>query len=71
MLTATAHDLAEYMERLVSPHISRLVRQTPNYVTFEAKSHADALRCVELLQPHRVQIISVAGASFVLCSLST
>ena len=66
----SSHDLAEELERLVSHHILRLVRQTPNYVTFEAKSSEDAQACSVLLNNHEPQLLEVAGSWYVIASLS-
>lgn len=71
MQAISTHSLIEELEGLVTPHISRLVRQTPNCVTFEAKSNTDALTCVELLQPHHAEPIHVANTWYVICTLST
>lgn len=71
MQAISTHSLIEELEGLVTPHISRLVRQTPNYVNFEAKSHADAMKCVELLQPHHAELIHVVGTWYVICIFST
>ena len=70
MHSISSHDLAEELERLVSPHILRLVRQTPNFVTFEAKSSEDAHACSVLLNNHEPQVIAVAGSWYVIASLS-
>lgn len=70
MHATSSHDLAEELETLVSPHIFRLVRQTPNYVTFEAKSSEDAQACSVLLNNHDPQLIDVAGSWYVIASLS-
>lgn len=70
MHSISSHDLAEELETLVSPHIFRLVRQTPNYVTFEAKSSEDAQACSVLLNNHDPQLIDVAGSWYVIASLS-
>lgn len=70
MHSISSHDLAEELETLVSPHIFRLVRQTPNYVTFEAKSSEDAQACSVLLNNHDPQLVDVAGSWYVIASLS-
>lgn len=71
MQAISTHSLIEELEGLVTPHISRLVRQTSNCVTFEAKSDSDACICAELLQPHHAAVLCVANTWYVICTLST
>ena len=70
MLATSSYQLAEDLEELVSHHIVRLVKQTPLYVTFEAKSKADAQYCLLLLNEHEPQLVEAAGMYFIIASLS-
>lgn len=70
-MSTTVTTSPEFLECLVSDHIVRTVKQTPNNITFEAKSASDAIACVELLQPLSTDKLFVAGTWYVICSLST